>query len=93
MKSKQKQLCTQLLKGNYLMRRPNGNMEAGYGIYSGNKIIHGWVPTAIVSSIFPLLKEDNKHRYTLNLQSIRQMDGRTWLKKKYKSIKAQNVHP
>lgn len=68
----------------YLMNRKSHSGRDGYMLYSGNMNPHHWFSQTTVKCIKGILKKDVKHRLTLNLSKVRQLHGKTLLKKLYK---------
>lgn len=84
-KSTSKVLIVMLLtESRYLRHRINHNNEAGFMLYEGNATPLRFFHEKNVKEIKDLLKKDKKGKLTLNLNSIRQLDGRSAIKKLYK---------
>jgi hypothetical protein len=89
-KSELVELYKLLLKGNYMRTRMNNDRNSVYVVYTGNQLPIRYFKRAIGDKLKDYLKTDSKGRMTLNLSSIRQLDGRSFMKKTYKKDRTKN---
>ena len=88
----QKHLFNDLLSHSewYIRKRANHNKNVSYCLFGVKACPIIYVQDRLTNSSFKtLLKTDSKCRMTLNLNTIRQLDGRSWVKKQYKKSKKQ----
>lgn len=87
MTSNQKDLIYDLLDGDYLMKTKNPNGRVCYKLYYGNMNPKRYVSDLVVEagSIWNVLKQDKKGKFTINKSKVRQLHGNSLLKKIYKS--------
>ncbi len=81
-----RELYTLLLGGRYIRNRMNTDGCSMVGVYEGNQVLVKCFPARAGTEIKPLLKKDrkDKFRYTLNLNTVRGLDGRTRFKRFFK---------
>lgn len=81
-----RELYTLLLGGRYARNRMNHTGESSIMVYEGKQVPVKCFPARAGREIKPLLKKDSrdKFRYTLNLNTVRRLDGRTWFKRFFK---------
>lgn len=88
MTPEQKQLAFELLTGEYyLALKKRGNGKDAYMLYSGNQNPVRYYSMAIVRMFKMVLKTDKKKRLTANLSLVRQLHGKSHIKKTYKNLK------
>jgi hypothetical protein len=77
----QKYIVQQLFEGKYLVLLPDG-----YTMYEGN-MSPVQRRVRLNKNVRGLLKADKKKRLTINLNQVRQLHGRSWIKKYYSDLK------
>lgn len=86
----QKNLVTDLLDGMYLLPTINRRGTHVYKLYRGNMNPVRYVKQKTVDNppIWSVLKRDKKtDRITLNKSKVRQLHGKSFIKKEYKKFK------
>ena len=92
MTKKQKDLIWLLLQENhYLVKTINARGKEVYKILEGRQIPVQYFTEANVKKIKDFLKSDSKKRMTLNLNAVRQLHGKNYLKMLY-TKKRQLLH-
>lgn len=87
-----KDLVTTLLRGGtYLRVRPSRNGKPAYMLYSGNQVPVRGYSERNYKQIHDLTKKDRIGRITLDLRLVRQMDGRSFVKKRYRQTRKTTV--
>ena len=88
----QRELIYKMLRGkHYLRHRSSLTGRHGYMLYSGTQDPQRWYSDKTVKVIREVLRCDKHKRYTLNLNLVRQLDGRSYLKKQYKKTRITKV--
>ena len=92
MTKKQKDLIWLLLQENhYLVKTINARGKEVYKILEGRQIPVQYFTEANVKKIKDFLKSDNKRRMTLNLNAVRKLHGKNYIKMLY-TKKRQLLH-
>jgi hypothetical protein len=99
MAAKRKQLtnlqCDLVLKlmktGNYLRRRPSHSGRSGWILLSSTHEPLRWYSDGTAACVKDLLKQGKNFSHTLNLKLVRQLDGRSFIKKAYKKTRLKKV--
>ena len=93
MNHQQKQLAFELLTGEYyLMLKKNSNGTHVYTQYKGNQVPVKNYSVANVKTFRQLLKTDKKKRLTINLGLVRQLHGRSHIKRTYKNLQTKVIN-
>ena len=85
MKQSVKELFLLLLKdGHYVRTRMNHDRESVYVVYTGKQDPVKSFPRQSGDALKNFFKKNSYNNYTLNLTKVRQLDGRSFMKKQYK---------
>lgn len=84
----QKEFISHLLQGKYVMFRMSNEGKSVYMVYEGKQVPVKYYSRETGDYFKDYLKKDKKNRLTLNLNQIRQVDGRNPLKKAYREIRS-----
>jgi len=88
----QKTVILHLLTDGYLILCRNFKGARKFKLFTGKQNPVRWLTDKQMDyRIKNLLKENKKGIYTLNLNTVRSLDGRSWVKKQYKRI-SNNKH-
>jgi hypothetical protein len=85
-------LIIKMLRGkHYLRHRSSHTGRPGFMLYSGTQESVRWYSEKTVKVLHEVLRSDKQKRFTLNLKLVRQLDGRTYIKKQYKKTRSTKV--
>jgi hypothetical protein len=80
-----------MLTGCYAMPRMANEGDAVYCVYTGNQVPVKYFSKCLAEKYKELYKKDDKNRITINLTKVRQLDGRSFVKKFYRALVKQKV--
>ena len=90
MTKKQKDLIWLLLqKNHYMVKTINARGKAVYKIFEGRQTPVRYFTETNVKKIKDFLKSDSKKRMTLNLNAVRQLHGKNYIKMLYTKTRQQ----